>query len=378
LHGASPHAVLLLAHIDVVNANRADWTRDPFHLVEENGFFYGRGSADDKAMAAVFVDLMIRLRRENFHPRRSIRLALTCGEETWERFNGVQYLLAHNRDWLQADFAINEGGAGDLSADGTRYLALNVQAGEKISQLFTLTVTNPGGHSSRPVPDNAIYRLSNALLRVSQHQFPAELNPVTRTFFERMAPIVGGEEGAAMTALVRNPNDTAADALLTRNPDYNRIMRTTCVATQVEAGHAPNALPQRAVATLSCRVLQGHTAEEVQADLQRAIADPQVEVGIAQRNVSSSVPPLTRQILAPVERAANRLWPGVPIIPAMSAGATDGRYLSAVGIPTYGMSGMFAAPGENNAHGLNEKIRVRSLYEGRDFLEAIVRDYARQ
>src|SRR4029077_6833142 len=165
--------VLLLAHIDVVNANRADWTRDPFTLVEENGYFYGRGASDDKAMAAVFVDLMVRLRRENLHPRRSIRLALTCGEETWERFHGVQYLLAHDRDWLQADFAINEGGEGELTPDG-RYRALNVQAGEKISQLFTLTVTNPGGHSSRPVPDNAVYRLSEALIRVSHLQFPVE------------------------------------------------------------------------------------------------------------------------------------------------------------------------------------------------------------
>lgn len=377
LRGSSrQRALLLLAHIDVVNANRADWERDPFTLVEENGYFYGRGAADDKAMAAVFVDMMVRMKRENFRPRRSIRMALTCGEETSPRINGVDYLLRNHREWVAADFAINEGAGGTLGPDG-RPIALNVLAGEKIHQVVTLTVTNPGGHSSRPVPENAIYRLAAGLERLSQFQFPVELNEVTRTYFERMAPIVGGETGAAMAAIARNPNDAAAAATLSRDASFNAIMRTTCVATQVEAGHAPNALPQRAVATLSCRVLQGHTAEEVQAALQTALADPQITVAIERRREGSTAPRLTREIMAPVERAAARLWPGVPIIPTMTPGATDGRWLNNAGIPTYGMSGMFSTPGENNAHGLNEKIRVQSLYDGRDFLDAIVRDYAR-
>ncbi len=377
LRGTSrQRAVLLLAHIDVVNANRADWERDPFTLVEENGYFYGRGAADDKAMAAVFVDMMVRMKRENFRPRRSIRMALTCGEETSPRINGVDYLLRNHREWVAADFAINEGAGGTLGPDG-RPIALNVLAGEKIHQVVTLTVTNPGGHSSRPVPENAIYRLATGLERLSQFQFPVELNEVTRTFFERMAPIVDGETGAAMAAIARDPNDAAAAATLSRDASFNAIMRTTCVATQVEAGHAPNALPQRAVATLSCRVLQGHTAEEVQAALQTALADPQITVAIERRREGSTAPRLTREIMAPVERAAARLWPGVPIIPTMTPGATDGRWLNNAGIPTYGMSGMFSTPGENNAHGLNEKIRVQSLYQGRDFLDAIVRDYAR-
>ncbi|MBL8542403.1 MAG: M20/M25/M40 family metallo-hydrolase [Hyphomonadaceae bacterium] len=377
LRGTSrQRAVLLLAHIDVVNANRADWERDPFTLVEENGYFYGRGAADDKAMAAVFVDMMVRMKRENFRPRRSIRMALTCGEETSPRINGVDYLLRNHREWVAADFAINEGAGGTLGPDG-RPIALNVLAGEKIHQVVTLTVTNPGGHSSRPVPENAIYRLAAGLERLSQFQFPVELNEVTRTFFERMAPIVGGETGAAMAAIARDPSDAAAAATLSRDASFNAIMRTTCVATQVEAGHAPNALPQRAVATLSCRVLQGHTAEEVQAALQTALADPQITVAIERRREGSTAPRLTREIMAPVERAAARLWPGVPIIPTMTPGATDGRWLNNAGIPTYGMSGMFSTPGENNAHGLNEKIRVQSLYQGRDFLDAIVRDYAR-
>jgi acetylornithine deacetylase/succinyl-diaminopimelate desuccinylase-like protein len=377
LRGTSrQRALLLLAHIDVVNANRADWERDPFTLIEENGFFYARGAADDKAMAAVFVDLMMRMRAENFRPRRSIRLALTCGEETSDRVNGVEYLLNHNRDWIEADFALNEGAGGILALDGTP-VALNVQAGEKIHQAFSLTVTNPGGHSSRPVPENAIYRLSAGLTRLSQHQFPVELNAVTRAFFARMAPIIGGDQGEAMAALARAPDDAAAQAAVGGDPSFNAIMRTTCVATQVNAGHATNALPQRATATLSCRVLQGHTAEEVQAELQRVMNDPQISVDIVRRRQGSSPPPLTRAIMAPVERAAARLWPGVPIVPTMSPGATDGRHLNNAGIPTYGMSGMFSVPGESNAHGLNEKIRVQSVYEGREFLEAIVRDYAR-
>ncbi len=378
LRGTSrQRALLLLAHIDVVNANRADWERDPFTLIEENGFFYARGSADDKAMAAVFVDLMIRMRAENLRPRRSIRLALTCGEETSNRVNGVEYLLNHHRDWLQADFAINEGAGGMLSPEG-RPIALNVQAGEKIHQVMTLTVTNPGGHSSRPVPENAIYRLSRGLERLAAHQFPVELNPVTRAFFERMAPIVGGERGAAMATLARDPGDVAAQAAVASDASNNSIMRTTCVATQVDAGHAPNALPQRAVATLSCRVLQGHTPEEVQAELQLVLADAQINVEIVRRREGSNAPALTRAIMAPVERAAARLWPGVTIVPTMTPGATDGRHLNNAGIPTYGVSGMFSVPGESNAHGLNEKIRVQSLYEGREFLEAIVREYARR
>jgi len=375
LRGSSRRAVLLLAHIDVVDARREDWERDPFTLVEENGFFYGRGTADDKAMAAVFVDMFVRMRRENYRPRRTLRLALTCGEETSNRVNGVDYLLQNHRDWMQADFAINEGAGGVLGPDG-RPQVFNVQAGEKIHQVMSLTVTNPGGHSSRPVPDNAIYRLSRGLDRLAAYSFPIELNPVTRTYFERMAPIVGGETGAAMTAIARNPNDAEAAAVLARDPSYNAMMRTTCVATQLDAGHAPNALPQRATATLSCRVLQGHTPEEVQAELQRALGDAQIQVEIVRRRQGSRPPQLTRAIMGPVENLVAQMWPGTPIVPVMTVGATDGRFLNNAGIPTYGMSGMFAQPGESNAHGLNEKLRVQSLYEGRDFLNAIVRAYA--
>lgn len=375
LRGQSQRALLLLAHIDVVDARREDWERDPFTLVEEDGFFFGRGTADDKSMAAVFVDMLVNMRRENYRPRRTIKMALTCGEETSNRVNGVEYLLNHHRQWLQADFAINEGAGGILTADG-RPFVFNIQAGEKIHQVMTLTVTNPGGHSSRPVPENAIYRLSRGLDRLSAYNFPVELNAVTRAYFERMAPLTSGEAGAAMAALARNPNDAAAAAILARDPSYNAMMRTTCVATQVDAGHAPNALPQRATATLSCRVLQGHTPEEVQAELQRAVGDDQIAVEIVRRRDGSRPPQLTRAIMGPVEQAVARMWPATPIVPVMTVGATDGRFLNNAGIPTYGMSGMFSIPGEVNAHGLNERIRVQSLYEGRDFLNTIVRAYA--
>lgn len=370
--------VLLLAHIDVVDAKRADWERDPFKLVEENGFFYGRGAVDDKAMAAVFLDLMIRLKQERaFRPKRDLVLALTCGEETSNRVNGVDYLLQNRRELIDAAFAINEGAGGLLSPDGQKPLVLQVQAGEKIHQVYSLTVTNPGGHSSRPVPDNAIYRLARASLEVEQLQFPLELTPVVREYFRVTGPTLGGQIGAAMTAVGKNPDDRAALATLTADPSYNNLLHTTCVATQLEAGHAPNALPQSAKAILSCRVMQGTTPEQVKEALDKAIGDDQVKVEIVRRRNGSKPPELNDEVMKPVRAAAAKLWPGVPIAPSMTAGATDGRFLMSAGIPTYGMSGMFAVSGENNAHGLNEKIRVKSLYEGREFLERIVRAYVK-
>lgn len=376
--GAKKKGVLLLAHIDVVDAKRADWEREPFKLIEEGGFFFGRGSADDKAMAAVFLDLMVRLKQERgFKPKRDIVMALTCGEETSNRVNGVDYLLKNRRELIDAAFAINEGAGGLLSEDGQKHLVLQVQAGEKIHQVYSLEVTNKGGHSSRPEPDNAIYRLARATLKVEELAFPLELTPVVREYFRVTGPMLGGDIGSAMSAAAKDPNDKAALATLMKDPGYNSLLHTTCVATQVDAGHAPNALPQRATTTLSCRVMQGTTPEQVKEVLQKAIADEHVKVEIVRRREGSSAPPLTDEVMKPVRAAAAKLWPGVPIAPSMTAGATDGRFLMSAGIPTYGMSGMFNVPGENNAHGLNEKIRVASLYEGREFLESIVRAYAR-
>jgi len=376
--GAKKKGVLLLAHIDVVDAKRADWQREPFKLIEEDGFFFGRGTADDKAMAAVFLDLMLRLKKERgFKPKRDLIMALTCGEETSNRVNGVDYLLQNRRELIDAAFALNEGAGGLLSADGKKHLVLHVQAGEKIHQVFKLEVTNKGGHSSRPERDNAIYRLARATLKVEQLAFPLELTPVVREYFRVTGPTLGGEIGAAMSAVAKNPNDQAALATLMNSPDYNSVLHTTCVATQLDAGHAPNALPQRATAILSCRVMQGTSPEQVKEALEQSVADNEVKVEIVRRRSGSKAPELTDEVMKPVRAAAAKLWPGVPIAPSMTPGATDGRFLMSAGIPTYGMSGMFAVPAESNAHGLNEKIRVSSLYEGREFLESVVRAYAK-
>lgn len=369
--------VLLMGHIDVVDARREDWERDPFTLFEEDGYFYGRGTADMKGQAAVWLDLMIRLKQEaGFKPSRDLVMALTCGEETSNRINGIDYILKNHKQWFDVAFALNEGAGGLLSDEG-KALVLQIQAGEKIHQVYELEVTNPGGHSSRPTPDNAIYQLMAATKKVETLSFPVQVTPVTREYFRVTGPILGGDIGKAMTAVAKNPDDQAALAVLLADPTYNASLHTTCVATQLEAGHAPNALPQRAKTTLSCRVMQGTTPEQVKETLDKAIGDSNVKVSIVRRRDGSSAPPLTDEIMGPVKAQAAKMWPGVPVAPIMIAGATDGRFLMNAGIPTYGLSGMFSKSGETNAHGLNEKLRVQSLYEGRDFLEGVVRAYVK-
>lgn len=378
--GSDPKAkaMLLLAHIDVVEANRADWVRDPFTLVEENGVFYGRGSSDDKAQAAVWVDSFIRFRKAGFKPRRDIKMALTCGEETPETFNGVEWLLANARELVDAEFALNEGAGGLLDANGAR-VALNVQGGQKVYQDFKLEASGPGGHSSLPSRDNVIYRLSAAALRIGDHNFPVELNDANRGYFTGMADLVGGEAGAAMRAVVKDPNDTAAVATLSKNLSWNSMLRTTCVATTVQGGHAPNALPQRVAINVNCRMFPGHPVEEIRAQLERVVADPQVKVTVVPpESPTPPAPRLTERVMDPIRKAAAKAWPGVPVIPVLSPGATDGRFLTAAGIPTYGVTGFFHSPTGPNAHGLNEHISVRSLMEGRDFLHDLVQIYALQ
>jgi acetylornithine deacetylase/succinyl-diaminopimelate desuccinylase-like protein len=381
LRGTDPMArpMLLLAHIDVVEAKREDWQRDPFTLVEENGYFYGRGSSDDKAEASVWVDTLIRFKKEGFKPKRDVKLALTCGEETASAFNGAGYLATHERKLIDAAFALNEGAGGRLDASG-KPIALNIEAGEKFPQDYRLEVTNPGGHSSRPTKNNAIYHLAAALIRISQYDFPIEFTDASRTNLTRMAPLVGGDMGAAMTALVKDPTDAKAAAVLETDPGINGMLHTTCVATMLDAGHATNALPQRARANINCRIFPGTSTEQVQATLTRLVADPEVKVTMmgARSEVTKAPPPLTPQIMGPIETVAAKIWPGTPIIPVLTAGATDGAFLSPVGIPTYGVTGMFGDPDGNGVHGLNERIRVTSLYNGRDFLYGIVKLYAMQ
>jgi acetylornithine deacetylase/succinyl-diaminopimelate desuccinylase-like protein len=380
LPGTDPQAraILLLAHIDVVEAKREDWERDPFKLVEENGYFYARGSLDDKSMAATWVDTLIRLRDERTKPRRTVKMALTCGEETSGAFNGAEYLVKEKRDLIDAAFALNEGAWGMLDASGKRVM-MGVQAGEKTSQNFRLEVTNPGGHSSRPVKNNAIYHLASALTRIEHYDFPVKLNDTTRTYFTRMAGIVGGEMGAAMTKLVADPADAAAIAKVTDDPTFNGMLHTTCVATMLDAGHATNALPQRARANVNCRIYPGESVDSVQQALQKVVADPEVRVSTLEtRGPPSVVPPLTREIMGPIEKVSARFYPNVPVIPLLQPGATDGQFLSTSGIPTYGVNGLFMDPDLGFIHGLNERVRVQSLYDGRDFLYELVKIYAAQ
>jgi acetylornithine deacetylase/succinyl-diaminopimelate desuccinylase-like protein len=376
-------AILLLAHIDVVEAKREDWARDPFKLVEENGNFYARGSSDDKAEAAIWVDTLVRFREEKFQPRRTLKLALTCGEETSGAFNGAQWLSEHQRDLIDAAFALNEGAAGELDAQG-HPVALEIQAGEKLSQNFRLEVTNPGGHSSRPVKNNAIYHLAGALKKIEAYEFPAQFTDGSRGFFTGMAKIQAGkgetEVANAMNALVKDPNDAAAIALVSsKDPTWNGTLRTTCVATMLDAGHATNALPQRARANINCRIFPGVEAESVRHTLEELVADTAVKVSTLEtRGPSSPPPPLTKEVMGPFEKLAGQFWPGVPVLPILQPGATDGEFLNAVGIPTYGIEPVFIGPDLGNIHGLNEYVGVKPLLEGRDFLYRLVKIYAEQ
>ena len=380
LHGsdAKAKAILMLAHVDVVEAKREDWTRDPVTLIEEDGYFYARGTSDMKAQAAIWVDNMIRYREQGYQPKRTIKLALTCGEETSGALNGAEWLTKNARADIDAEFALTEGVDGELDAQGNR-VALGVLAAEKNSQNYAFEVTNPGGHSSRPVPDNAIYHLVRAVDRVSHYEFPVQLADANRSYFSGMAPLVGGERGAAMMAVVRNSNDTAAVAILDRDPNWHAMLRTTCVATMLSAGHATNALPQRARANINCRIFPGVSREQIMAQLVRIADDPAVAVTIPQiRGPISPPAPLTPRILGPIEKLAQQMWPGVPVVPALEPGASDAQFLNPAGIPTYGVTGLFTDADGGRIHGLNERIRIRSVYEGRSFLFQLVERYADQ
>jgi acetylornithine deacetylase/succinyl-diaminopimelate desuccinylase-like protein len=371
-------AVLMLAHLDVVEAKREDWTRDPFTLVEENGYFYARGVVDDKAMASIFVDTLVRFKKEGFKPRRTLKLALTCGEETNGAFNGAEYLAKNKRDLIDAAFAVNEGGYGLLDKDG-KPVFLGLQVGEKLSQNYTLEVTNPGGHSSRPMPDNAIYHLANALVRIQAYRFPVTFNDTTRDFFGRRAQAAWPAERAAITTLLANPQDEAARAALEANPDYNAILHTNCVATTLDGGHATNALPQRARANVNCRIFPGTSAEDVRRTLEQVVADPKVAIRMPEvRNATAPAPPLDPKVIGPAEKLASQMWPGLQQVRMMLAGATDGAFLTPVGIPTYGISGSFADADGSGVHGLNERIRVKVLYDSRDYLYRLMKIYGDQ
>jgi acetylornithine deacetylase/succinyl-diaminopimelate desuccinylase-like protein len=363
--------VLLLAHLDVVEARREDWTVDPFVLTEKDGFFYGRGTLDVKGAAATLVASLLRLKQEGFKPDRDIILALTAGEETGVE-NGVQWLLANRRDLVDAEYCLNVDAGGGELVNGKR-TSMDVQAAEKVYQSFRLTVRNAGGHSSLPTKDNAIYRLAAGLDRWSRYEFPVRLNDITRAYFTRMGTIVGGREGADMRAVARTPLDTAAARRLAASPLYNAFVRTTCVATQLEGGHAENALPQMARAVVNCRMLPDEDPREVRRTIARVVADTAIAVDTVAAAVPSPPSPLTPELLHAIEGVARSLWGPIPVVPEMETGATDGLFLRNAGVPVYGFNGIFYDVNDVRSHGRDERIGVREFYDGLEFQYRVIK-----
>jgi acetylornithine deacetylase/succinyl-diaminopimelate desuccinylase-like protein len=364
--------LLLLAHLDVVEARREDWSFDPFTFLEKDGFFYGRGTSDDKAMASQLTANLIRLRQEGFTPDRDLILALTADEEGGN-FNGVQWLLKNHRNLVDAEVALNEGGSGQMK--NGKYLINEVQASEKVYQDFRLESRNPGGHSSRPVRDNAIYHLAAGLARLERFDFPVNLSEITRTYFDRMAAFQSDPTTAADMRAVATPtpDPQAAARLSAGSAYYNALMRTTCVATRLEGGHANNALPQLAAANVNCRILPGESPAAIKQKLEEVLADPKITVTFVDRATPSAPSPLTPEVMNPIESITKAMWPGVIVVPMMGTGATDGLYLRNAGIPTYGVEGIFYEIDDNRAHGRDERVGVKQYFEGLEFQYRLIR-----
>jgi acetylornithine deacetylase/succinyl-diaminopimelate desuccinylase-like protein len=364
--------LLLLAHLDVVEARREDWSFDPFTLLEKDGWFYGRGTSDDKSMAAQFVANLIRLREEAFTSDRDLILALTADEEGGD-FNGVDWLVKNHRELIDAEFAINEGGGGNMRKG--RYLSNDVQASEKVFQDIRLEVTNVGGHSSLPVKDNAIYQLAEGLARLARFDFPVQLNEVTRAYFERRASVETDPGVAAdMRAVARSKPDLAAAARLSAAlPYWNSMMRTTCVATLLAGGHAANALPQLATANVNCRILPGVSPSSVRDTLIKVLADPRIKVSFVGEADPSKPSLLRPDVMTVVESLTREMFPGVIVVPVMSTGATDGLYLRNAGIPTYGIDGRFGDIDDVRAHGKDERVGVKQFFEGLEFQYRLIK-----
>ncbi len=373
--GSRLKPILIIGHLDVVEARRSDWTTDPFQFIEKDGYFYGRGTQDMKVNDAILMTTFIRFHQETYRPDRDLILALTADEEGGKS-NGVDWLLKNHRDWVDAEFVLNAD-AGGVTTIQRKPLNVDIEASEKLYADFQLTVTNPGGHSSIPVPDNAIYHLTDALSRLEHTPFPFELNPVSRTYFERRAALETGQEAADMRAILRTPPDPAAIARLSNDARFNSTLHTTCVATRLEAGHANNALPQLARANVNCRILPGHSSEEVRQELIRIFADPKVVVRYVDNagNVFDRAPDATGfatvmpppEVLKPLERVADEMWPGAPVIPELETGASDSIYTVAAGLPSYGVSGVAIDQNDVRAHGKDERVRVSAFYDGVEF-----------
>jgi acetylornithine deacetylase/succinyl-diaminopimelate desuccinylase-like protein len=375
LHGTGARPpILLLAHLDVVEARREDWSLDPFKLTEKDGYFYGRGTSDIKDMATIYAQTMIALKRDRVPLDRDVILALTADEEGGDN-NGVQWLLANRRPLVDAAYVINGDGGDPLERDGKVY-ARNVQASEKVYMDLRLEVHNPGGHSSLPVKDNAIYRLASALTRVGAYEFPARLNDVTRAYFTRAAA-AAPDTIAARMRMVGESGDTAAIRRLSAgSPWFNAVLRTTCVATRLEGGHAYNALPQLAAANVNCRMLPDERPEEVVETIRRLVADTAVQVTVFSEPKPSPPSPLVPEVLEPVDSITAAMWPGAAVVPSMETGATDGLFFRNAGIPVYGVSGVPLEADDMRAHGRDERIRVDAFYQGLEFSQRLVRALA--
>ncbi len=376
LHGSGKQKpVLLIGHLDVVEARREDWTTDPFQFVEKDGFFYGRGTQDMKDGAAIAVATLIKMNQEGFVPDRDIILALTADEEGG-KFNGVNWLLKNHRELIDAEFVLNPDELTVWTEHG-KAVVVEVEAAEKTYSDYQLVVTDVGGHSSLPTSRNAIYKLASGLVHLQQYKFPVELNDVTRAYYERMANTESGQRSADMKAILRDPPDQAAAARLSQDVNDNAMLRTTCVATRVNAGHANNALPQRAEAIVNCRLLPGQTKQDMRDTLMRILGDPAIAVHYVSDTFTASdtVPsnpvfapqPLRPDVLGAVEKIASVMWPGTPVIPTMARGASDGIYTSAAGMPTYEVAGVEIDRNDDREHGRDERVGVESFYRGLDF-----------
>ena len=381
-HGSGKRKpILFIGHLDVVEARREDWTTDPFQFVEKDGFFYGRGTNDMKAGDALLLTTFIRLKKEAYVPDRDLILALTADEEGGN-FNGMEWLLKAHRDWVDAEYCINLDGGEFEQQNGKRLLAA-MQGSEKVYADFQFESVNPGGHSSEPVRDNAIYHLAGALTRLRDYDFPVKVNEITQNYFARTAEISPGDSAADLKAVAKDPPDQAAAARLSREPYYNTLLRTTCVATMLSGGHAPNALPQTARANVNCRIFPGEDPEDVRKTLERVAADPKVSVTLVPQLGADgkpvptvTVPPsaLLPEVVKAMEKTLNETYPGVPLVATMSAGASDGKFTRTAGIPTFGIACMFFELGDNRAHGKDERIGIQDFYDGVNFTYKLIRN----
>jgi acetylornithine deacetylase/succinyl-diaminopimelate desuccinylase-like protein len=382
IHGTGKRKPLLfISHLDVVEARREDWTTDPFQFVEKDGYFYGRGTEDVKEGDAILVANFIRMKKEGLTPDRDVILALTADEEGGD-FNGVDWLLKTHRDWIDAEYCINLDG-GEFEKQQGKHVLAAIQASEKVYADFQLESLNPGGHSSVPSSDNAIYHLAGALTRLQGFSFPAQINEITRNYFERTADLTSGQVAADLRAAAKQPPNATAIERLSAVPYYNALLRTTCVATMLSGGHAPNALPQTARANVNCRIFPGEDPEKVRQTLERTIADSKVAVTAVPQHAADgtlvplvAVPPspLLPELTQAMDKTVHAMWGNVPVVATMSTGATDGKITRIAGIPTYGVACLFFNREDNRAHGKDERIGVQDFYEGIEFNYRLIRE----